>query len=105
MIQNTIYSYCRQYVPPTKCSNGVFLYRTSTNMDSLPFEAAVFENYNNKNYKVKVNVVGKGAKSYCFYEDEIADENATNAIKELNSNSVVVSSVLKYSLSSVLSLK
>ena len=105
MIQNTIYSYCRQYVPPTTCSNGVFLYRTSTNMDSLPFEAAVFENYTDKNYRVKVNVVGKGEKSYCFYEDEIGNENDTSVIKELNINSVVVFSVLKYSLSSVLSLK
>ena len=59
-LQKAIYSYCRQYVPPNECSNGAFLYRTSTNMDSLPFECAVFENYTDKNYRVKVNVNGKG---------------------------------------------
>ena len=105
LIQNAIYSYCRQYVPPTPCSNGVFLYRTSTNMDCLPFEAAVFENYTEKDYRVKVNVVGKGDKSYCFYEDEIVGEDATSAIKELPVNSVCVFAVLKHSLSSIFSLK
>ena len=104
-IQTAIYSYCRQYVPPNTCSNGVFLYRISTNMDSLPFEAAVFENYTDKNYRVKVNVSGRGDKSFCFYHDEIVSENETSAIKELHINSVAVFAVLKYSLSSVFSLK
>ena len=104
-IQKAIYTYCRLYVPPTQCSNGVYLYRTSTNMDSLPFEAAVFENYTQNNFKVKVNVVGKGAKSFCFYEDEIVGENETSVIKELPTNSVAVFCVIKYSLSSIFSLK
>ena len=105
LIQNAIYSYCRQYVPPTPCSNEVFLFRTSTNMDSLPFEAAVFENYTENNYRVKVNVVSKGDKSYSFYEDEIVGEDATSAIKELHVNSVCVFTVLKHSLSSIFTLK
>ena len=105
LIQNAIYSYCRQYVPPTPCSNGVFLFRTSTNMDSLPFEAAVFENYTENNYRVKVNVASKGDKSYSFYEDEIVGEDSNSAIKELPVNSVCVFAVLKYSLSSIFSLK
>ena len=67
VIQSAVYSYCRMYVPPTKCSNGVYLYRAATNMDSIPFEAAVFENYTEKDYKVKLNIVGKGEKSFCFY--------------------------------------
>ena len=104
-LQKAIYSYCRQYVPPNECSNGVFLYRASTNMDSLPFECAVFENYTDQNYRVKVNVNGKGGKNYCFYEDEIVGENDTSAVKELPTNSVAVFSVLKHSLSSILSLK
>jgi len=104
-LQKCIYSYCRQYVPPTKCSNGVYLYRTSTSMDSLPFEAAIFENYTQNNYRVKVNVIGKGQKSFCFYKDEIANEHETSAIKELPINSVAVFTVLKYTLSSILSLK
>jgi hypothetical protein len=74
-------------------------------MDSIPFESAVFENYTEKNYKVKVNVVGKGPKGFCFYEDEIVGENETSAIKELPTNSVVVFSVIKYSLSSIFNLK
>ena len=104
-IQKAIYTYCRQYVPPNECSNGVYLYRISTNMDSIPFEAAVFENYTDKNYRVKVNVVGKGEKSFCFYHDEIANENDITAIKELPVNSVAIFPVLKYSLSSIFSLK
>ena len=104
-LQKCIYSYCRQYVPPIKCSNGVYLYRTSTSMDSLPFEAAIFENYTQNNYRVKVNVIGKGQKSFCFYKDEIATENETSTIKELLVNSVAVFTVLKYTLSSILSLK
>ena len=74
-LQKCIYTYCRQYVPPTKCSNGVYLYRAATNMDSIPFETAIFENYTDKDYKVKLNIVGKGEKSFCFYADEIATEN------------------------------
>jgi len=104
-LQKCIYSYCRQYVPPTKCSNGVYLYRTSTSMDSLPFEAAVFENYTPNNYRVKVNVIGKGQKSFCFYNDEIATENDISIIKELPVHSVAVFTILKYSLSSIVTLK
>jgi hypothetical protein len=104
-LQKCIYSYCRQYVPPIKCSNGVYLYRTSTSMDSLPFEAAIFENYTQNNYRVKVNVIGKGQKSFCFYKDEIANENETSTIKELPVNSVAVFTVLKYTLSSIINLK
>ena len=104
-LQKCIYSYCRQYVPPTKCSNGVYLYRTSTNMDSIPFEGAIFENYTQNGYRVKVNVVGKGQKSFCFYEDEIANEENTSIIKELPINSVAVFLVLKYTLSSIFNLK
>lgn len=104
-LQKCIYSYCRQYVPPTKCSNGVYLYRTSTSMDSLPFEAAIFENYTQNNYRVKVNAIGKGAKSFCFYNDEIATENDVSIIKELPTNSVAVFTILKYSLSSIVTLK
>ena len=104
-LQKCIYSYCRQYVPPTKCSNGVYLYRTSTSMDSLPFEAAIFENYTQNNYRVKVNAIGKGQKSFCFYNDEIATENDVSIIKELPVNSVAVFTILKYSLSSIVTLK
>ena len=104
-LQKCIYSYCRQYVPPTKCSNGVYLYRTSTSMDSLPFEAAVFENYTPNNYRVKVNTIGKGQKSFCFYNDEIATENDISIIKELPVHSVAVFTILKYSLSSIVTLK
>ena len=104
-LQKCIYSYCRQYVPPTKCSNGVYLYRTSTSMDSLPFEAAIFENYTQNNYRVKVNATGKGQKSFCFYKDEIANENDVSIIKELPMNSVAVFTILKYSLSSIVTLK
>ena len=104
-LQKCIYSYCRQYVPPTMCSNGVYLYRTSTSMDSLPFEAAIFENYTQNNYRVKVNAIGKGQKSSCFYNDEIATENDISIIKELPVNSVAVFTILKYSLSSIVTLK
>jgi hypothetical protein len=104
-LQKCIYSYCRQYVPPTMCSNGVYLYRTSTSMDSLPFEAAIFENYTQNNYRVKVNAIGKGQKSFCFYNDEIATENDISIIKELPVNSVAVFTILKYSLSSIVTLK
>ena len=104
-IQTAIYSYCRMYIPPTKCSNGVFLYRGATNMDSIPFETAVFENYTDKDYKVKLNVVGKGEKSFCFYEDEIATENDVTTIKELPKNSVAIFTVLKYGVSSIFNFK
>ena len=47
----------------------------------------------------------KETKNYFFYENEIVGENDTNAFKELPTNSVAVFSVLKHSLSSILSLK
>ena len=105
VIQNAVYSYCRMYVPPTKCSNGVYLYRAATNMDSIPFETAIFENYTDKDYKVKLNIVGKGEKSFCFYNDEIATENDTTAIKELQKKSVAIFTALKYSISSIFNFK
>ena len=105
VIQSAVYSYCRMYVPPTKCSNGVYLYRAATNMDSIPFEAAVFENYTDKDYKVKLNIVGKGEKSFCFYADEIATENDITTIKELPKNSVAIFNALKYSQSSIFNFK
>ena len=105
VLQTAIYSYCRTYVPPTKCSNGVYLYRAATNMDSIPFETAIFENYTENNYKVKLNIVGKGEKSFCFYSDEIASENDTTAVKELPKNSVAIFTILKYSLSSIFNFK
>ena len=105
VIQTAVYSYCRTYVPPTKCSNGVYLYRASTNMDSIPFETAIFENYTEKDYKVKLNIVGKGEKSFCFYADEIATENDITTIKELPKNSVAIFTALKYSGSSIFNFK
>ena len=105
IIQTAVYSYCRAYVPPTKCSNGVYLYRAATNMDSIPFETAIFENYTDKDYKVKLNIVGKGEKSFCFYADEIATENDITMIKELPKNSVAVFTALKYSTSSIFNFK
>ena len=105
IIQSAVYSYCRMYVPPTKCSNGVYLYRAATNMDSIPFETAVFENYTDKDYKVKLNVVGKGEKSFCFYADEVASENDITTIKELPKNSVAIFTILKYGLSSIFNFK
>ena len=105
VIQSAVYSYCRMYVPPTKCSNGVYLYRAATNMDSIPFEAAVFENYTEKDYKVKLNIVGKGEKSFCFYADEVATENDVSIIKELPKNSVAIFNALKYSQSSIFNFK
>ena len=105
IIQSAVYSYCRRYVPPTQCSNGVYLYRAATNMDSIPFETAVFENYTDKDYKVKLNVVGKGEKSFCFYADEVASENDITTIKELPKNSVAIFTILKYGLSSIFNFK
>ena len=105
VLQSAVYSYCRMYVPPTKCSNGVYLYRAATNMDSIPFETAIFENYTDKDYKVKLNIVGKGEKSFCFYEDEIATENDITTIKELPKNSVAIFTALKYSASSIFNFK
>ena len=105
VIQSAVYSYCRMYVPPTQCSNGVYLYRAATNMDSIPFETAVFENYTDKDYKVKLNVVGKGEKSFCFYADEVASENDITTIKELPKNSVAIFTILKYGLSSIFNFK
>ena len=74
-------------------------------MDSIPFETAVFENYTDKDYKVKLNVVGKGEKSFCFYADEIASENDITTIKELPKNSVAIFTVLKYGVSSIFNFK
>ena len=105
VIQTAVYSYCRCYVPPTKCSNGVYLYRAATNMDSIPFETAIFENYTQNNYKVKLNIVGKGEKSFCFYADEIATENDITTVKELPKNSVAIFTALKYSSSSIFNFK
>jgi len=84
--------------------NGCFVCEPDLCEKDLPYRP-VFENYTEKDYKVKLNIVGKGEKSFCFYADEIATENDITMIKELPKNSVAVFTALKYSTSSIFNFK
>ena len=66
---------------------------------------ACFVNPTSTNYKVKLEVEAKGSKSFCIYNDSIGTENDSLVIKEIKSGSAATFSIMKYSLSSMFTLR
>ena len=104
-LEVAMYYYCKNKIGnPTKDKSGMEIYISKNYNSDLPFMIACFVNPTSLNYKVRLEVNGKGDKSYCIYNDSIATENDSSVIKEVKSGSACTFSVLKYTLSSMFSL-
>ena len=105
-LQISLYYYCKQKIDnPIKDKNGILIYISKNYNSELPFMLACFVNPTSINYKVKLELEAKGSKSFCFYNDNIATENDSTVIKEIKSGSTATFSIMKYSLSSMFSLR
>ena len=84
--------------------NGMIIYSTPSYSDYFPFTVAYFENEKNIDHLIKLSVSYRGNKEFCFYCDDIANEDDSVIEKELprNGNNIVL--IMKYTLSSIFSL-
>jgi hypothetical protein len=105
-LEVAMYYYCMQKVTnPTKDKTGMKVYVSKNYNSEIPFMAACFVNPTPTDFKVRLEVKGKGSsKTYCIYNDSTATENDSSVIKEVKSGSAATFSVMKYSSSSLFSL-
>jgi hypothetical protein len=104
-LEIAMHSYCLKKVDqPTKDKSGIQIYISKSYNSDLPFMVVCFVNSTSNNYKVRIEVNGKGAKSYCIYNDSKATENDSSVIKEVKPGRTCTVSILKYTLSSLFSL-
>jgi hypothetical protein len=105
-LEVAMYYYVTQKVAsPTKDKTGMQVYVSKNYSSEIPFMVACFVNPTQTNYKVRLEIKGKGSsKTYCIYNDSTATENDSSVIKEVKSGSAVTMSIMKYSSSSLFSL-
>ena len=103
LLRKTMINYVKKNMKKSKY-NGMIIYTTPSYNDYFPFLITYFENEKNGDNLIKLNVNYKGEKEFCFYCDDIADENDTKIEKELpkNGNNIVL--IMKYTLSSTFNL-
>ena len=103
LLRKTMINYVKKNTKKSKY-NGMIIYTTPSYNDYFPFLVTYFENEKNGDNLIKLNVNYKGEKEFCFYCDDIADENDTKIEKELpkNGNNIVL--IMKYTLSSTFNL-
>ena len=80
------------------------IYVTPSYSDYFPFTIAYFENEKKIDNIIKLTINYKGDKGFCFYCDDLANEDEYKIEKELpgNGNNIVL--IMKYTLSSIFSL-
>ena len=103
LLRKTMINYVKKNTKKSKY-NGMIIYTTPSYNDYFPFLVTYFENEKNGDNLIKLNINYKGEKEFCFYCDDIADENDTKIEKELpkNGNNIVL--IMKYTLSSTFNL-
>ena len=103
LLRKSMIDYVKKNVRKSKY-NGMTIYTTASYSDYFPFTIAYFENEKNVDNLIKLNINYRGDKGFCFYCDDIADEDDTKIEKELpgNGNNIVL--IMKYTLSSIFSL-
>ena len=103
LLRKTMINYVKKNMKKSKY-NGMIIYTTPSYNDYFPFLVTYFENEKNGDNLIKLNINYKGEKEFCFYCDDIADENDTKIEKELpkNGNNIVL--IMKYTLSSTFNL-
>ena len=103
LLRKSMINYVKKNVKKSK-SSGMITYITPSYSDHFPFTVAYFENEKNIDHIIKLSVSYRGDKGFCFYCDDLANENDVKIEKELpgNGNNIVL--VMKYTLSSIFSL-
>ena len=103
LLRKAMIDYVKKNVKKSKY-NGMTIYTTPSYSDYVPFTIAYFENEKNADNLIKLTVNYKGEKGFCFYCDDIANEDDFKIEKELpkNGNNIVL--LMKYTLSSIFSL-
>ena len=105
-LEVAMYYYCKQkIVNPVKDKSGMIIYISKNYNSEIPFILACFVNPTTLNYKVKLEIEAKGSKSFCIYNDSLATENDSFVIKEVKSGMAATFSIMKYSLSSMFSIR
>ena len=103
LLRKSMIDYVKKNVKKSKY-NGMIIYSTPSYSYNFPFIITYFENEKNSDNLIKLNVNYRGEKGFCFYCDDIANENDIKIEKELpkNGNNIVL--LMKYTLSSIFSL-
>ena len=103
LLRKAMIDYVKKNVKKSKY-NGMTIYVTPSYSDYFPFTIAYFENEKKIDNIIKLTINYKGDKGFCFYCDDLANEDEYKIEKELpgNGNNIVL--IMKYTLSSIFSL-
>ena len=102
-LQKAMITYCKKKSKPSQMNN-VSVYFTKSFNDDLPFVVGYFENNSSTDNKVSIDLKCRGAKSCCFYCDDIATEDDECIIKDLPSKKNATVLVMKYSMTSLFTI-
>ena len=96
------YSIIRNKEFTHKNNTGLDFYTTSNFNKEIPFKVLIFKNSTEKNIKVRLDVLekGKGNKSFCIYNDNIATESDTSVIKEIKPKDIQTVLIMGYAITS-----
>ena len=103
LLRKAMIDYAKKNVKKSK-NNGMIIYSTPSYSDEFPFTIAYFENEKNIDHLIRININYKGEKGFCFYCDDIANEDDINIEKELPGKGNNIILIMKYTLSSIFNL-
>ena len=103
LLRKAMIDYAKKNVKKSK-NNGMIIYTTPSYSDEFPFTIAYFENEKNIDHLIRININYKGEKGFCFYCDDIANEDDINIEKELPGKGNNIILIMKYTLSSIFNL-
>jgi len=102
-LQKAMITYCKKKTKSNQVNN-VSVYFTKSFNDDLPFVVGYFENNSSTDNKVSIDLKCKGAKSCCFYCDDVATEDDECIIKDLPAKRSTTFLVMKYSMTSLFTI-
>ena len=105
LLRKVLIYYCKKKEKPDKQKNGVNMYISKKLNEEIPYKVLTFENKSKNNYAVLVELKCRGAKSCCFYCDEIASEDNIKVIKNIKAKETIAIIIMPYSLSSKFKFK
>jgi hypothetical protein len=100
LLRKVLIDYCKKKEKPKKHKIGINEYISQKFSEEIPYKVLTFENKSKKNYAVLVELECRGAKSCCFYCDEIASEDNIKVIKNIKAKETITIIIMPYSLSS-----
>ena len=100
LLRKVLIDYCKKKEKPNKQKNGINVYISKPFNQEIPYKVFTFENKSKNNYAVLAELECKGAKSCCFYCDEIASEDNIKVIKNIKAKETITIIIMPYNLSS-----